>query len=456
MRRAPLRLRVTLAFTAAIALVLAIFGLFVYLRTQSQLDEAVDDNLEVRAADLATLVPGPGQGGPTIGVQELDPEDSFAQILDPGGMAVFSTSQLDQAPLLSAGELEAAGESPITVERKSIEGIDGRARIYATPISEADRSLVAVAGATLEDRDESLRNLLLLLVIGGPVALALATAAGYVVAGRALRPVEELRREAAAITAASAGERLDLPEADDELRRLATTLNEMLGRLEAGIERERRFVDDASHELRTPLALHKTELEVALRYAEDEIALREAIASGVEEVDRLAQLADDLLVVARSDAEGLALRTDELDAAEILEGVATRFGARARSSHRSLVVEAEPALVIEADRLRIEQAMTNLVENAFRHGAGRITLGARQTAAGVRLHVRDEGSGFDESFRERAFERFSRGDAARGRGGAGLGLAIVEAIAAAHGGRAGISSPDGTCAEVWIELPQPA
>ncbi len=309
------------------------------------------------------------------------------------------------------------------MERDAIEGIDGRARIYAAPISGPNGTVVAVAGATLEDRDEALQSLLLVLLLGGPLALALAAAAGYLVAGRALRPVERMRTEAAAITAQNASERLDVPAADDELRRLATTLNQMLGRLETGIERERRFVDDASHELRTPLALHKTELEVALRYAEDEAALRAAIASGVEEVDRLAQLADDLLVVARSGEDGLALRIERLEAKDLLETVATRFGGRAAASNRELRVEADPGLWIDADRLRVEQAMTNLIENAIRHGAGRIELSAERTDGGVRLHVTDEGPGFERRLpraRVRAVQPRRRGTGAwRRRTGAG-------------------------------------
>jgi signal transduction histidine kinase len=294
-------------------------------------------------------------------------------------------------------------------ERDSVDGLDGRVRVLAVAL---DDGRIAIAGASLEDRDESLRNLILLLVIGGPTSLLLAGLGGWWVAGRALDP------------------------------------------LERGYERERRFVDDASHELRTPLALHKAELELALRYADDEAALRSAIESGVEEVDRLAQLADDLLVVARSGDEGLALRKEDIDVSELFETVATRFGARVRASHRSLAIESESGLGVRADRLRLEQALTNLVENAIRHGAGRIDLSAEHVDGTVRLHVRDEGVGFGEEFREQAFERFTRGDAARGRGGAGLGLAIVDTIATAHGGRAGIAPDEKVGADVWIELPK--
>jgi signal transduction histidine kinase len=392
--RLSVRLRITLAFTIAMALVLAAFGAFIFIQTREQLDEGVNDNLEVRVADVASRT----QSGAIL-EQQLDPEDSFAQIVGPDGEVELSTDQV-----ASEGAIV---DSPGTSDFESIEGIDGRARVLAEPI---DGGRLAVAGVTLEDRDESVSNLVLLLAVGGPLALLLASLCGYWVAGRALDP------------------------------------------LERGYERERRFVDDASHELRTPLALHKTELEVALRYAEDETALRAAIASAIEEVDRLSQLADDLLVVARSGDEGLALTTETLDAGTLLRTVAERFDARVRSVERPLSVVADPDLTLRGDRLRLEQALTNLVENAITHGAGKTELKARRKDAGVRLSVSDEGPGFGESFRERAFERFSRGDEARGRGGAGLGLAIVETIAIAHGGHAGISAGPGAT-EVWIDLP---
>jgi two-component system, OmpR family, sensor kinase len=396
MSRLSVRLQITLAFTIATALVLIAFGVFIFIQTRDQLDESVNDNLEVRAADLASR-----DQGAAVLTQPLDPEDSFAQIVGADGEVELATEQV--------ADEDALADRPGISDHESIDGLDGRVRVLAVPVGE---ERLVVVGATLEDRDESVHNLALLLLIGGPLALGLATLGGYWVAGRALEP------------------------------------------LERGYERERRFVDDASHELRTPLALHKTGLEVALRYAEDEAALREAIASGIEEVDRLAQLADDLLVVARSGEGGLALASEPIDAHALLRSVVERFEARVRSADRTLEVSAEPGLTVRGDRLRLEQALTNLVENAIRHGAGCIELSARCSEAGVRLAVSDEGAGFEAGFRDRAFGRFTRGDAARERGGAGLGLAIVETIASAHGGQAGIETDDRPGAEVWIEIPQ--
>ena len=203
--------------------------------------------------------------------------------------------------------------------------------------------------------------------------------AGYAVSGRALQPVETMRRRAAAISAAEPEQRLPLPEADDEIRRLGETLNGMLGRLETAIERERAFVDDASHELRTPLAMHKTELELALRYAKTPEEMRAAMASAIVEVDRLIQLAEDLLVLARSEEGRLALDLRRVGVGELLGDVRERFSARMSDAGRSLVVQPANGLTVEGDRLRLGQALGNLVENAVEHGGGEITL----RAAGV-------------------------------------------------------------------------
>jgi signal transduction histidine kinase len=312
---------------------------------------------------------------------------------------------------------------------------------------------IVVVGTTTEDRDETLSGLMTTFAIGGPIALLLASALGYLVTGRAFAPVEAMRRRAAAISAAEPDQRLPVPPANDELRRLGETLNGMLGRLETAIERERAFVDDASHELRTPLAMHKTELELALRYAQSPAEMRSAISSAIAEVDRLIQLAEDLLVLARSQEGKLALDLRRVGVSQLLGDMRERFSARAAGEGRSLVIEPPNGLTVEGDRLRLEHALANLVQNAIEHGGGEITLRASEGSGGVALHVEDRGPGFAPEFIGRAFERFSRGDSSRAGEGTGLGLAIVEAIARAHRGSAHAANREGRGADVWIELP---
>jgi signal transduction histidine kinase len=310
------------------------------------------------------------------------------------------------------------------------------------------RSLVV--GRSLASREESLDRLRHEFLIAAPLALVLATLAGYFLAGAALRPVEAMRRRASAITAATPGSRLPVPAAGDEISRLAETINEMLTRLEAAFEHERRFVADASHELRTPLALLRTELELALRRTRSRDELEAAVRSAAEETDRLVGLAEDLLLVARADQGGLPVRPERVRTGELFDHVVARFAGRAGELGRTLSTGAGD-FVVEADRLRVEQALGNLVTNGLVHGAGAVVLSARSVNGHVELHVRDEGAGFPPEFAPRAFDRFSRADESRGRGGSGLGLAIVQAIAEAHGGSAGASNLAGG-ADVWISL----
>jgi two-component system OmpR family sensor kinase len=453
--RIPIRLRVTLAFALAMLVVLGLTAVFVYERVQDNLNESLDEGLQARADDVAALVATGGGEAGTLRLDQqrvLETEDAFAQVLRTDGQLVATTLPASTGPVLDRNEADSARTSPIFVTRP-VPGIPADARILARPVTAGDRASIVVVGTTTEDRDETLSGLLTTFAIGGPIALLLASVLGYLVAGRALTPVEAMRRRATLISAAEPDQRLPLPEADDEIRRLGETLNQMLGRLEAAIERERAFVDDASHELRTPLAMHKTELELVLRYGKTPEEMRAAISSAIAEVDRLIQLAEDLLVLARSQEGKLALDLRLVGVAQLLGDLRERFSTRVAEQGRSLLVEPADGLTVEGDRVRLEQALANLVENAIEHGGGEITVRASEAGGEVAIHVEDRGPGFPPEFIGRAFERFSQGDSSRGGRGTGLGLAIVEAIARAHRGSAHAANRHESGADVWIELP---
>jgi len=451
MSRLPIRLRLTFAFALAMGVVLVATGAFLYLRLGSSLDETIDDGLQVRAAEIAqpALEPGGTFSIPTGGV-ELD--DRFVQVLDLEGRIVAGTPQLDE-PLLEPEPLADAAQGVTWFELDQVRRIDGRVRVLATPVDRQSGTVVLLVGASLEDRDDAVRGLLTLLLVGGPVALLLASLLGYALATAALRPIDSMRNEAAAISASEPGRRLPLPRSQDEVSRLGATLNLMLERLEAALERERSFVGDASHELRTPLALLKTELELALRRPRSEAELEQALRSAAAETDRLGQLADDLLLLARSDSSGLPLHVAQVSAREVLEGVAERFARRAHSADRAIVVEAPEPIALTADKLRLEQALGNLVENALRHADGPIRLTAAERDGRIELHVIDEGGGFPPEFLPRAFDRFSRADDARSGDGTGLGMSIADVVAKAHGGSAHASNHEGGGADVWLSVP---
>jgi heavy metal sensor kinase len=451
--RLPIRVRLSLAFMLAMALVLAGMGTFIYLRLDGALNRTVNQGLRASAENVVALVEGTDY---TRGMPErplVEAQESIAQVIDARGVALDSTPLVAAEPLLSEQQLARARQETTLVDRVVLPGRDEPLRLLATPVEARDQQLVVIVGASLEEREEALESLRHELVVGGLIALLLASVAGYLLAGAALRPVESMRHRAAEISAWTPGQRLPVPAARDEISRLGETLNEMLARLEAALARERRFVADTSHELRTPLALLKAELELALARPRTREELEAAIRSAAEETERLSLLAEDLLVLARAEQGELPLRRSPCDVDELLGRVAKRFERRASDAGREVEARANGGLTLICDPLRLEQALANLVENALRHGEGRILLRAEQNREHVELHVTDEGAGFPESFLDRAFEPFSRADEARGRGGAGLGLAIVDVVARAHGGSAHAANLEGCGTDVWLSLP---
>jgi heavy metal sensor kinase len=450
MSRLPIRVRLTLTFALAMAVVLVATGAFLYFRLASSLDEAIDEGLQAQLAQVQPAV----RVGRSIRDTPLAEEERFVQVLTRDGRIVDATPQVATSPALPPRWLErAATDETFSVESNDVPGFRGPTRLLVRRMATPAGERLVVVGASLEDRNDTVHGLLTELLLIGPAALLLASLLGYAVAAAALRPVESMRAEAAAISAAEPGRRLPLPPAPDEVRRLGETLNAMLERLEAALARERAFVADASHELRTPLALLKAELDLALRRPRSSSELEAALGSAAAETDRLVRLAEDLLVLARSDQRRLSLRRERISASRLLSDVAGRFRQEAGKNGRTIDVAAAADLQLVGDRVRLDQALGNLVENALRHGSGVISLGAAETDGAFELHVADDGPGFPPEFLGRAFERFARADEARSGDGTGLGLAIVQAIARAHGGTVGASNRAEGGADVWLSIP---
>ena len=454
LNRMPIRLRVTLAFVAVMTIVLGAIGLFVYLRFRAELDATINASLRSRATDVAALVKEADSGLSERRGNLVGRSESFAEVLDPGGRVIDSTPLIGGHNLLTAPELARAEHGPTILNRGPLPGLRDESRLLAIPVLAGGQQRVIVVGTSTEARGESLSDLLQLLLIGGPLALVLASLAAYGVAGAALRPVEAMRARAAEVSSAEPDQRLPVPPTHDEIARLGDTLNAMLERLGEALEHERTFVADASHELRTPLAILKTELELALRQGRSPEELRAALGSAAEETDRLTQLAEGLLTIAQTDRGELPVRMERIEAGEILGDVAARFGRRAEEGGRVLSQSDGPGLAVSGDRLRLEQALGNLLDNALRYGEGPVELAAIVRDGSVELHVRDHGPGLSNGFRERAFERFSRAEPSRSPDGSGLGLAIVAAIARAHRGDAHVENRDGGGVDAWLSLPR--
>ncbi|MFG2131867.1 ATP-binding protein [Streptomyces sp. NPDC048751] len=452
--RLPLRLRLTLAFCLAMATVLTALGAFLYTRMGTELTRAVDLDLRARAAATVGSMAQRERAPLDAGSGLIDPDESFGQILTPHGDVVETTPAVAAAPMLPPGTTRTVTE-PVFLSRHVV-GLDDPARLLALPVQlpgTVEQPAVLVVGAPLGDRAEALDRLLLLLLIGGPLALAASSYAGWLLAGAALRPVGRIRREAAAISETEPERRLTVPPTGDELARLAHTLNAMLARLQEALEREHRFVDTAGHELRTPLALLRAELELATARPRDRAELEAALRSAATETDRLVGLAEDLLVLARTRQGRLPLRREPVPLPRLLTDAAEAFRARATAEGATLTVETStaPEATADADPVRLRQVLHNLLDNALRHsgpsGPGHIVLSTERADSAVKLCVGDEGLGFPPAMLAGPPPGPSADESA-----GGLGLAIVAMIAAAHGGRVSLANRPSGGALVTVSL----
>jgi two-component system OmpR family sensor kinase len=448
--RVPIRLRLTIVFTLTMAVLLTLTGGFLYFRLGAELLRTVDAALLSEADAVAA---GIGQQGAAFGAPEAASTrglGSFAQVLGPPGTVLETSPAVGGSPAVPAAML-ARIHGPAYIDRV-VHGIRGTARILVVPRD----GVWVVTGTSLQNRDDMLSQLLVLMLAGGPVALAIASAAGWALAGGALRPVERMSREAAAISVSEPGRRLPIPAGRDEITRLGNTLNAMLGRLEAAFDRERRFVDDASHELRTPLAILKAELDLAQSRSRTSRELLAAVRSAAEEADRLTALAETLLVFSRAEGGRLLLHREQARLDELLQDACSAQAVRAAAAGVDVRVIPH-AVTAFIDPVRVRQAVDNVVSNALRHTprGGQVRVSATRDGETVRLTVEDTGAGFDPAFLPRAFDPFATGPAEQaGSGqGAGLGLAIVRATAEAHGGRVAAANRTEGGARVTLSLP---
>jgi two-component system OmpR family sensor kinase len=441
-------------FATGMAAVLGAAGVFVYVRTGADLLDANDAGLRSRAEVLAAGIRANGPSVADVGSTLIEPDEAFAQVADASGTIEQSSPIVADTPLLPAATIRSLSH-PQLFDRR-IAGIDNVTRVLAVPVQTDQGRSVVLVGSSLQDRRDQLLQLAATLAIGGPITLAVISWAGWALVGAALRPVQRMQSESASISTTEQDRRLSLPAADDEISRLGATLNAMLDRIQETFERERRFVDNASHELRTPVAILKAELDLALRRARTRDQLHAALVSASEEADHLARLAEDMLVLSRAHGGRLPVHRTPTSLPALLEEQARRFAPRAAVAGVSVDVTAA-AEDLRIDPVRLRQALDGLLDNALRYtpAGGAIGLSATREDGLVRIGVQDSGPGFQPDFLPHAFEPFSR-RVTDGRKGAGLGLAIVRAIAEAHGGTAEAGNRPQGGASVSMVLPDPA
>jgi two-component system, OmpR family, sensor kinase len=444
MSRIPIRIRLTLAFVLALGVVLAGLGLVVYTRFENSLDRNTDRALRSRATDITAVIERSGPRLSSPGAQRfIESDESFAQILDGDGHVVDGSRLVSSRPLLTEDELGRARDGSLTLDRDGAIEEGDPARLFAVPVGD----LVLVVGQDREDDEEAQATLRLLLGVGLPIALLLASIAGYAVAAAALRPVEAMRAKAAEVSVDRPGEQLPLGPADDEIRRLGETLNAMLARLEDALERERGFVADASHELRTPLAAIRGYTELAQRKRDalpDDVA--HAMSRVESETERMTQLVEDMLLLARLDT-GRPLEREQVDLSRLVVDAVSDAHIAGPDHQWSLDLPDEP-VVVTGDEARLHQVLANLLANARTHtppGTSVTTSLAPDESGGAVLTVGDDGPGIPAWLQPEIFERFARGDSSRSRrgGSTGLGLAIVAAVVRAHNGTIGVHSVPG-------------
>ncbi len=452
----PIKTRLALHFTGLLALVLAVSGVFLFSGFARQLDVVIDDEITSLAEEFVQDI---GDGEHRDGEHDIlhdfeisKPADLFSQIIDRSGTVIETTRGIAESVLGSSVLAKVAGTE---IHETTLATI-GRVRVGIAPAP--DGTLVLV-GKALAARNATLAGFLTLLLSFGPAVLIVVGGLGWLTARASLRPVEALRQQAARISEGDLDRRLPLPKTGDEIARLTGTLNEMLARLEAGIARERRIIDDASHELRTPLAVLQTELDLALRRSRTHAEMRAALESAAETSGRLNRLASDMLVLARANRGTLALHPTETDVAALVRTVAAVPEGCAREAGITLQIEVEDGLCASLDPERFRQALGNLLDNALFHcpSGGTVTVRAAVAdSATLVVSVADTGPGFPAEFMARAFEPYTRAHAGRARrdGGAGLGLAIVKSIAEAHGGLAIAANRPHGGAVVSLILPQ--
>ncbi|MFD8226507.1 sensor histidine kinase [Streptomyces massasporeus] len=462
------RARATLGATLVVAVALVAAGAAVLLSLRSNLIGEAGTQAERSARAVASEL---AAGTPYDKLSGLDGDDGPVQVLDEHGRLVAASEDLEKISGTDSGQVkprpavkptgdddddaddageplepgEISGESVFSNGSATIDGDAEDYRFAAVEVETHDRGHLKVyAGSPLAAEHGAVRTALTVMLIGFPLLLGVVAAVTWLVTRRALRPVEGIRREMAAITRSEdLARRVPEPDTHDEIARLASTTNETLAALETSVERQRRFVADASHELRSPIASLRTQLEVAAAHPE----LLD-LDGAVEDTVRLQRLAADLLLLARLDA-GERPGDAKID----LAGLA-REAAEGRTG---VTVDAEP-VEVAGSRGQLGRVLANLLDNAQRHARSDVTVSVRREGDRAVVGVADDGDGVPEDDRERIFERFVRLDAARSRddGGAGLGLAIARDVAVRHGGTltAGRGPAGGALFELRLPLVQ--
>ncbi|HEV8712181.1 MAG TPA: ATP-binding protein [Candidatus Binatia bacterium] len=459
-----LRARLTLWYTLLLSGMLALLGVVALVLLDHGLRDNVDASLKSVARSIAESTRGPARFGPDLDdtlESLLGPSlaERFFRLLDPFGRPDPRVGQRGRAQLpLSPEALRNAEDGRETYETLTLPGVStSPVRLLTLPVIEHGRIVHLVQVAMPLESAETARSRFLFILLGlTPVALGGASAGGWFLARRALAPVDAMVETARMIEAGDLSRRIEAPESNDELGRLAAVLNDMLARLERSFTAVRHFSADAAHELRTPLTILRGELEVALRSGPAEQEYHQVLGSCLEEVTRLSALVEDLLFLARSDSGNLNLARTPLDLAEVFADVVPALRALAETAEVTFAVADPPTVWVRGNRPMLFRLLFNLGENAIKYTppGGTVEIGLSQDDSVAKVAVRDTGPGIAPEEQARIFDRFHRGDPARERGGTGLGLALARSIVLVHNGQISVESTPGQGSCFSVSLPR--
>jgi heavy metal sensor kinase len=459
MKPRSLRLNLIIWFTSVFSLILFLSDYVTYNAIQKILLSQLDLSL----VSTATLESAAFNEGNALDLETINKRADqyprfmrrFVQVLDANGQIINQSGVPESTgPLIDRSQLAAVlGGDVITADSL----FDNSPVRLAAVATERNGSPFAIVVGTRSDtrRDTATRIALILLVID-IMAVAASIIGGYMIIGKALKPVDHIAERAHHIGQGNLRQRLEYMDSSSEMVRLTAVLNEMLGKLQRLFESQEQFVQDASHEIRSPLAALRCRLEVALRQNRPSEEYRQVIEGSLQDATRLTALADDLFLLARADSNNLSMEFREVSLAEVLAGVHDQLMALAESQAIDFTLDAEPDSIVYADKTRIAQAFRNLVENALKYTprGGRVAIRVKLEGEDVRADIEDTGIGIPEEERANIFRRFYRVDHARSRsdGGTGLGLAICDQIIRAHGGRIEVTSAPGRGSRFTVYL----
>jgi heavy metal sensor kinase len=477
-----LRFKLTLWYVLILGILLISFSTFLYFTLSKSLHRDVDNKLRSLAELIASESSSPlskfGFGNIDQALEtsmNLKPIGKFIQVLDQSGKIGQKSDNLKNVQLpISLNALKNASKGLITYETNRSIG-DTPLRIITFPVVDNNHvSKIVQIASSLEEVEDALNTLLIILIITVPLALMVAILGGQFLAHKALKPVDNITQTARMITSQNLNERIDPPKVKDEISRLIETFNEMISRLDQSFRQIKQFSSDASHELKTPLTILKGEVEVMLRKERTPQEYQQTLKSNLEEVNRMSQIVEDLLLLSKADIGEIRLNKEDINLTEILTEVVAQMDMLARSRRLHLFTSNHHQEIhIFGDALRMRELFINLIENGIKYteegGSIHITLqkeyppsvrnpsdwGEGERGKFVKIIVSDTGIGIAKEDQERIFNRFFRVDKARSReqGGSGLGLSICKWIVEAHQGEIKVESELGKGSSFIVNLP---